>query len=116
MIGAIRLASGPEEAPEFVTAWQTPAATPVQEPVLDDPRGASETFGSVAVAAEFTVPVQAVWHSSTAPDAEAADGPAASRPALVAWPGPASASAAPGPVAAVETERAWQPPVPAVQE
>jgi hypothetical protein len=114
MIGAIRLASGPEEAPEFVTAWQMPLAMPVQEPLLDDPRGLSETFGSVALAAEVTLPVQvdAPWQSSTAPEVDAADGPAASLAGLVVWPGPASASAAPGPVAAVDTDRAWQPPVP----
>src|SRR5437868_5244016 len=82
-----RFASRPDEAPEFVTAWHTPPDTPSHEPVLDEPRGFSETVGSVAPAAEVTLPVQvaAPWHMSVAPDTDAADGPAGSRAALVAW-------------------------------
>jgi hypothetical protein len=118
MIGAIRLASGPEDAPELVTAWQIPPVTPSQVPVLREPRGSGDTDGSVAVAAEVAVPVQVVspWQVSIAPATEAADGPAGSRAALVAWSGPDRASAAPGPVAAVEVDRTWQPPVPPVHD
>ncbi len=117
MIGAIRFASGPVEAPELVTAWQIPPVTPSQDAVPDEPRASFDTDGSVARAAEVTDPVQAAapWHSSTPPEADAADAPFARRAALVAWSGPASASAAPGPVAAVETDCTWQPPVPAAQ-
>lgn len=132
--GAITLASGPEEAPEFVTAWHTPPVTPAQEPSLCEPRGSGETDGSVAVAALETFPVQDPWPSqvSAAPAAEAADGPAGSRAVLTpcpvpvpvwvvpVWVGPAwepaSATAAPEPVEACDTDRTWQSPVPAVQD
>ncbi|OLT23620.1 hypothetical protein BJF78_32070 [Pseudonocardia sp. CNS-139] len=56
--GAMTFASGPEEAPEFVTAWQTPPATPSQVPTLCEPRGSGETAGSVAVAPLVTLPSQ----------------------------------------------------------
>jgi hypothetical protein len=86
MIGAIRFASGPVEAPEFVTAWHSPPVTPSHTLSLEEPRGLGETFGSVAVAALVAFPVQVVmpWQTSNAPATEAADGPATSRAALVA--------------------------------
>jgi hypothetical protein len=37
--GAIRFASGPLDAPLFVTAWQTPPDTPSQVPSECEPRG-----------------------------------------------------------------------------
>jgi hypothetical protein len=64
----------------------------------------------------FPVHAVAPWQTSNAPATEAADGPAGSRAALVACPSPASASAAPGPVAAVEVDCTWQPPAPPVQD
>jgi hypothetical protein len=75
--GAIRFASGPVEAPELVTAWQTPPITPVQVPSLCEPRGSAETAGSTAVAALVTAPWQTIppEQVSAAPAAEAADGP-----------------------------------------
>jgi hypothetical protein len=79
--GVMTLASGPEDAPEFVTAWQTPPLTPSQEPSEREPRGSGDTDGSVAVAELVTFPVQAFAPSQViaAPAAEAADGPAGSR-------------------------------------
>jgi hypothetical protein len=56
--GVITFASGPEEAPELVTAWHTPPDTPSHEPSLRDPRGSGDTEGSVAVAALDTSPSQ----------------------------------------------------------
>jgi hypothetical protein len=109
--GAITLASGPVEAPELVTAWQTPPETPSHEPSEREPRGSGDTVGSVADAALVTEPVQLARPSqpSDAPAADAADGPTGSRAALTccACPsacGPDRASAAPGPVDAVETD------------
>jgi hypothetical protein len=88
--GAITFASGPLEAPEFVTAWHTPPETPSHEPSLCEPRGFGDTDGSVAVAALVTFPVHAVWLSQTsaAPAADAADGPAGSRAVLTCWAAP----------------------------
>ena len=133
--GAMLFASGPDEAPELVTAWQTPATTPVQVPSLCEPRASAETAGSTAVAALVTLPLQVVSPEQVraAPAADAADGPAGIRatftfcaastwPAAasvppVPWPvaGPLSASAAPGPVEAVDTDCTSQPPVAPVQ-
>jgi hypothetical protein len=66
--------------------------------------------------------VQDAWpsHTSTAPAADAADGPATNRApftgrAVPSACGPDSASAAPGPVDAVDTDCTSQPPVPPVQ-
>jgi hypothetical protein len=121
--GAITFASGPEEAPELVTAWHTPPDTPSQEPSDRDPRGPVDTDGSVADAELLTVPEQdpCPSHTSTAPAAEAADGPAGIRAvftgcAVPSCGAPASASAAPGPEEAVETDFISHPPVPPVQE
>src|SRR5262249_21480611 len=107
---AMLLASGPEDAPELVTAWQLPPDT-AQPPSLWLPRGSGDTAGSVPVAAERTMPVQLASpaHRSAAPDAEAADGPDTSR-ALLGLSD--SAWAAPGPVDAVDVDRAWQLPPP----
>ena len=58
MIGLMLLASGPLEAPEFVTAWHTPPDTPSHEPVPVEPRGSGEVDGSVAVAELVTFPSQ----------------------------------------------------------
>jgi hypothetical protein len=138
--GAMTFASGPDDAPELVTAWQTPLDTPSQEPSLYEPRGSGDTDGSVAVAALDTRPVQASCPSQDreAPAAEAADGPAGNRavftcdrPAATGaavsrladppacgcwlWDRPLRASAAPEPVDAFEADRTSQPPVPAVQ-
>jgi hypothetical protein len=78
---AMTFASGPDDAPELVTAWQTPPDTPSQEPSLYEPRGSGDTAGSVAVAALDTRPVQACCPSQdrVAPAAEAAEGPAVKR-------------------------------------
>jgi hypothetical protein len=120
--GAITFASGPDEAPELVTAWHTPPTTPAHEPSECEPRGPGDTDGSVAVAALDTFPVQTPWpsHDRTAPAAEAADGPAGNRAAFTccwAWSacGPENASAAPGPVEAFDTDCTWHPPVPPTQ-
>lgn len=109
--GAITFASGPEEAPELVTAWQTPPETPSQEPSLCEPRGSADTDGSVAVAELVTFPVQLAcpWQSRAAPAADAADGPAGIRAvftgaALPSALGPANARAAPGPEEALDTD------------
>jgi hypothetical protein len=68
------------------------------------------------------LPLHAVSPSqvSTAPEADAADGPAANRFALTGCacpsaPGPASARVAPGPLDALDTDRASHPPVAPVQ-
>jgi hypothetical protein len=121
--GAITFASGPDDAPELVTAWHTPPETPSQEPSECEPRGSGETAGSVAVAALVTVPVHAVApsHVSAAPAAEAADGPAGNRAAFTgcaapSTPGPANARAAPGPLEALDTDRTSHPPVAPVQD
>ena len=121
--GAMTFASGPDEAPELVTAWHTPPETPSHEPSEREPRASVDTDGSVADAALVTLPVQLAWPSqtSTAPAAEAADGPAGIRAVLTfcAVPsacGPDRASAAPGPVEALDTDWTWHPPVPLVQE
>jgi len=70
-----------------------------------------------------TVPVQDTWpsHTSDAPATDAADGPATNRAVFTGCGvpsacGPDSASAAPGPVDAVDTDRTSQPPVPPEQE
>jgi hypothetical protein len=109
-------ASGPDEAPEFVTAWQWPPTTPAQEPVLRDPRGASDTVGSVAVAALDARPLQtsSPAQATTAPAAEAADGPGVSRASFTGCP-PESATAAPGPLEAYDVDAAWHPAVPPAQ-
>ncbi|MFD1524318.1 hypothetical protein ACFSJD_42990 [Pseudonocardia yunnanensis] len=124
--GAMMFASGPDEAPEFVTAWQTPPATPSQVPSLCEPRGSGDTDGSVAVALLVTFPSQRVSPSQARapPAAEAADGPGVSLDVLTGFGSPfastcgwspASASAAPDPVEAVDTDRTSQPPVPPSQ-
>ncbi|NMH77849.1 hypothetical protein [Pseudonocardia xinjiangensis] len=94
--GRMLLASGPLEAPEFVTAWHRPPDTPSHEPVPCEPRGSGEVEGSVAVAELVTLPSQAVCpsQSSTAPDADAAEGPAGRRAGFTtgfapAWSAPA---------------------------
>jgi hypothetical protein len=116
--GAITFASGPDEAPELVTAWHTPPETPSHDPSECEPRGSGETTGSVAVAALVTLPVHAASpaHVIAAPAAEAADGPAGSRAAFTCCPSAARASAAPGPEEALDAERASQPPVAPVQD
>jgi len=120
--GAMTFEFGPDEAPEFVTAWHTPPETPSQEPSLREPRGSGDTDGSVAVAELVTFPVQTVCPSqvSAAPATEAADGPAGIRATLTCWAvpcacGPEKASSAPGPVEALDADCTWQPPVPPVQ-
>jgi hypothetical protein len=143
--GAMTFASGPDDAPELVTAWQTPPDTPSQEPSLYEPRGSGDTDGSVAVAALDTRPVQASCPSQdrAAPAAEAADGPAGNRAVFTCdrpatprastagaavsrlagppacgcwlWDWPLRASAAPEPVDAFDTDCTSQPAVPAVQ-
>jgi hypothetical protein len=77
-----------------------------------------DTSGSVAFAALETEPVQASSPAQVvaAPAAEAADGPAGSRAAFTGCGPPARASAAPGPLEAVETDRTLQPPVAPVQD
>jgi hypothetical protein len=82
--GAMLFASGPEDDAELVTAWHTPPDTPSHEPSPRLPRGSAETPGLVAVASEVTLPVQTVSpsHRSTAPDRDAADGPATIRARL----------------------------------
>lgn len=112
--GAMLFASGPDEAPEFVTTWHTPPTTPWQVPSEREPRGSGDTEGSVAVAALVTFPVHTFspLQVSAAPAAEAADGPLTSRAVLTRDPSPASACVAPAPVEAVDTDCAWQPPVP----
>src|SRR5690606_26865910 len=114
--GRMVFASGPDEAPEFVTAWQRPPVTASQEPVLRDPRGSADTDGSVAVAALDACPSQtrSPAQATTAPAAEAAGGPGTSRAALTGCP-PEKASAAPDPVEANELDAAWQPAVPPAQ-
>jgi hypothetical protein len=79
--GRMMFASGPEEAPELVTAWHTPPDTPSQEPSEREPRACADTLGSVADAELLTLPEQdpCPSHTSTAPAAEAADGPAGIR-------------------------------------
>jgi hypothetical protein len=116
--GVITFASGPDEAPEFVTAWHTPPVTPSHDPSECEPRGSGDTTGSVAVPALVTLPVHGVSpaHVIAAPAADAADGPAGSRAAFTGCPSPARASAAPGPLDAVETERTSQPPVAPVHD
>jgi hypothetical protein len=116
--GAITFASEADEAPELVTAWHTPPVTPSQEPSLCDPRAVGDTSGSVAVAALDTEPVQAISPAQVmaAPAAEAADGPAGSRAAFTCCGPPARASAAPGPLEAVEIDCTSQPPVAPVHD
>src|ERR687893_2144725 len=82
--GAMLFASGPDEAAELVTAWHTPPETPSQEPSEREPRGSGDTLGSVAEAELVTLPVQLAWPSqtSTAPAADAAEGPAGIRAVL----------------------------------
>jgi hypothetical protein len=116
--GVITFADGSDEAPELVTAWHTPPVTPSHEPSPCEPRAAGDTSGSVAFAALDTDPVQAISPAQViaAPAADAADGPAGSRAAFTGCGPPASASAAPGPLEAVETDRTSQPPVAPVQD
>jgi hypothetical protein len=109
--GLMMFASGPDEAPELVTAWHTPPDTPAHEPSEREPRGSGDTLGSVAEAELVTLPLQVALPSqtSTAPAAEAADGPAGIRAAFTrcAVPScgaPDSASAAPGPLDAVDLD------------
>jgi hypothetical protein len=61
----------------------------------------------------YTLPPQTVSPSqvSTAPDADAADGPAANRFPFTGTPGPVNACVAPGPLEAVDTDRPSHPPV-----
>jgi hypothetical protein len=135
--GLMLLASGPLEAPEFVTAWHRPADTPAHEPSPREPRGSGEVEGSVAVAALLTLPSQTFCpsQSSTAPAAEAAEGPAGRRAGFTAgfalawsapgwfpwawsapaWVAPGRASTAPGAVRATELASARQAAVPAAQ-
>ncbi|WP_232665458.1 hypothetical protein [Pseudonocardia sp. TRM90224] len=115
--GAITFASGPVEAPEFVTAWHTPPVTPVQVPSLRAPRGSPDTLGSVAVAELVTFPSHnfAPSHTRTAPATDAADGPAGRRARLILLSSPANASAAPGPLDALDFDTSSHPPVPPVQ-
>src|SRR5690606_25543107 len=116
--GVITFADGSDEAPEFVTARHTPPSTPSQDPSLREPRGVADTSGSVAVAALDAEPVHGVQpvQAIAAPEAEAADGPAASRAAFTGRGPPASARTAPGPLEAVEIERAAHPSVAPVQD
>src|SRR5690606_14746425 len=116
--GVITFADGSDEAPEFVTARHTPPSTPSQDPSLREPRGVADTSGSVAVAAHDAAPVHGVQpvQAIAAPEAEAADGPAASRAAFTGRGPPASARTAPGPLEAVEIERAAHPSVAPVQD
>src|SRR5690606_33535230 len=107
--GRMMFAFGSLEEPELVTAWQSPPETPSHEPSEREPRGCADTLGSVALAELVTLPSQTSWpwQISTAPDADAADGPFTRRAVLICWPsacGPDSASAAPGPVDDVETD------------
>src|SRR5690606_39000396 len=118
--GRMMFAFGSLEEPELVTAWQSPPETPSHEPSEREPRGCADTLGSVALAELVTLPSQTSWpwQISTAPDADAADGPFTRRAVLICWPsacGPDSASAAPGPVDDVETDCTSQPPMPLVQ-
>jgi hypothetical protein len=110
--GAITLASGPVDEPEFVTATHSPPRTPLQEPMENEPRDFSETPGSIADAPLRTVPVHTPSPSQdiAAPDADAADGPIGSRLVLISAGSAASARDAPRPDEAVDTERASQPP------
>jgi hypothetical protein len=103
MIGVMIEAFGSVEEPEFVTAWQTPPLTPVQEPSLREPRGSGDTLGSVAEAALVTLPSQTVCPSQVniAPEADAADGPATCRAVFTAVPAD-SCCADPGEVEATE--------------
>jgi hypothetical protein len=103
MSGAMIDAFGSVEEPEFVTAWQTPPVTPVQEPSLREPRGSGDTLGSTAEAALVTRPSQVACPSQTsiAPDADAADGPAARRAVFTAVSAD-SCCAAPGEVEATD--------------
>jgi hypothetical protein len=114
--GTIRLAAGSVEAPELVTAWQTPPTTPSHEPCPTEPRAFGETTGSVPVAPLVTLPLQVPPPSQTriAPAADAADGPATSR---LTFTGefPASACTAPEPVDATEVDCSWHVPPPALQ-
>jgi hypothetical protein len=121
--GLMMFAFGSLEAPELVTAWHTPPDTPSHEPWEREPRGSADTLGSVADAELVTLPVQVAWPSqtSTAPAADAADGPPGIRAvftccAVPSACGPDSASAAPGPVDAVDTDCTSHPPVPPVQD
>jgi hypothetical protein len=118
MIGAITFAEGSDEAPELVTARHTPPVTPSQEPWPCEPRAADDTSGSAAFAALVTEPVQAISPAQViaAPAAEAADGPAGRRAGFTCCGPPERASAAPGPLEAVETDRTVQPAVAPVQD
>jgi hypothetical protein len=82
--GAMLFAAGSLDAAEFVTAWHTAPETPSHDASECEPRGSGETDGSVADAAVVALPVHSCWPEQViiAPDAEAADGPAASRAAL----------------------------------
>ncbi len=110
-------ASGPEDAPEFVTAWHPPVV-PSHDPVPCDSRASGETDGSVPVAALLTDPVHALAPSqdNAAPEADAADGPGVTAPTRLAGFSPASSRAAPGPVEATDVLAALHAPVPAVQD
>ena len=114
--GAMLLASGPDEAPEFETAWHGPVAFS-QEPSEWEPRGSGDTDGSIAVAAEATLPLQVATPSqlSAAPATEADDGPAGIRAAFTGWFGSAKFWAAPGDVEAADFDCIWQVPPPASQ-
>jgi hypothetical protein len=117
--GAMVFASCPLDEPELVTAWHTPPDTPSHDPVLREPRSSIDTAGSTALAELLTFPSHVAWPSqtSTAPAAEAADGPAGIRAVFTGFacpsaPWPLRASAAPGPLEAVDTDLASQPPLP----
>ena len=88
--GVMLLASGLLEAAAFVTAWQIPSDTPAHSPTLREPRWFGEVDGSVPAAKLVTLPSQTVCvsHRKTAPDADAADGPAGNRAGLTTWPSP----------------------------
>jgi hypothetical protein len=116
MTGVMIDAFGSLEAPEFVTAWQSPPVTPEQVPSLREPRGSGDTLGSVADAALVTVPSQAILPAqvSIAPDTDAADGPATCR-AVFTTVSADSCCAEPGDVDATEVVCAAQAPSPVVQ-
>jgi hypothetical protein len=116
MTGVMIDAFGSLEAPEFVTAWQTPPVTPVQVPSLWEPRGSGDTLGSVAETALVTVPSQTVCppQVSIAPETDAADGPATCRAVFTTVPAD-SCCAEPGDVEATEVVCAAQAPSPVVQ-
>jgi hypothetical protein len=116
--GAMVFASCPVDEPELVTAWHTAPDTPSHDPSLREPRASGDTAGSTALAELVTFPVQVTAPSQViaAPAADAADGPAGIRAAFTGCDCPASATAAPGPEEALDTDRTSHPPVAPVQD